>query len=299
MKVLIAEDDAASRRLLEASLHKWGYDVLTTRDGREALEVFQNPEAPSLVISDWMMPDMDGLGLCRKIREMERSGYVYFIILTAEGTKEDVIKGLEAGADDYLLKPFDQQELKYRIGIGKRIVKLEHRIMLLATTDPLTGVLNRRAFMERMEEELHRSHRENASLSLTLADIDHFKMINDRYGHQAGDLVLERFTEQLSKSSRPYDFVGRYGGEEFVICLSGVDALQGRLTAERMRERVEEMKIILPDSSQSIQITASFGVASLSRGSKESLDSLIKRADDAMYRAKREGRNRVCVSSQE
>lgn len=299
MKVLIAEDDAASRRLLEASLHKWGYDVLTTCDGREALEVFQNPEAPSLVISDWMMPDMDGLGLCRKIREMERSGYVYFIILTAEGTKDDVIKGLEAGADDYLIKPFDQQELKYRIGIGKRIVKLEHRIMLLATTDPLTGVLNRRAFMERMEEELHRSHRENASLSLTLADIDHFKMINDRYGHQAGDLVLERFTEQLSKSSRPYDFVGRYGGEEFVICLSGVDALQGRLTAERMRERTEEMKIIPPDSSQSIQITASFGVASLSTGSKESLDSLIKRADDAMYRAKREGRNRVCVASQE
>ncbi len=299
MKVLIAEDDASSRRLLEASLHKWGYDVLTTCDGREALEVFQNPEAPSLVISDWMMPDMDGLGLCRKIREMERSGYVYFIILTAEGTKEDVIKGLEAGADDYLIKPFDQQELKYRIGIGKRIVKLEHRIMLLATTDPLTGVLNRRAFMERMEEELHRSHRENASLSLTLADIDHFKMINDRYGHQAGDLVLERFTEQLSKSSRPYDFVGRYGGEEFVICLSGVDALQGRLTAERMREGVEEMKIILPDSSQSIQITASFGVASLSMGSKESLDSLIKRADDAMYRAKREGRNRVCMASQE
>jgi two-component system chemotaxis response regulator CheY len=298
VKVLIAEDDPVSRRLLEAFLSKWGYDVAVTCDGGEAWEVFNELEAPSLVISDWMMPNMDGLELCRKIREMKKSNYTYFIILTAKERKEDVVKGLEAGADDFLIKPFHQEELKYRVQIGERIIELEQRILLLASTDFLTGVLNRRVFMEKMEVEINRSTRENAPLSLILTDIDYFKSINDRFGHQAGDLVLQRFTEQLSKSSRPYDFVGRYGGEEFVMCLPGGDGLQGRSVAERMRKRVEETKTKLPNSTQSVQITASFGVASLRMGSKETVDSLIRRVDEAMYKAKREGKNRVCVADE-
>ena len=153
--------------------------------------------------------------------------------------------------------------------------------------------------MERMEVEINRSTRENAPLSLILTDIDYFKSINDRFGHQVGDLVLQRFTQQLSKSSRPYDFVGRYGGEEFVVCLSGADEFQGRSVAERMRKSVEEMKTKLPNSTQSVQITASFGVASLRMGAKETVDSLIKRVDEAMYKAKCEGRNRVCVAGGE
>ena len=299
MKVLIAEDDPITRRLLEANLNKWGYDVLVTSDGSEAWEAMQKPEAPNLVISDWMMPNMDGLELCGNIRAMEKSGYTYFIILTAKGRKEDIIEGLEAGADDFLIKPFDQEELKYRVKIGERIIRLEHRILELACTDALTGVLNRRAFMEKMETELHRSRRTSSSLSLILTDIDYFKKINDNYGHQVGDLVLRRFSEELSESVRPYDFVGRYGGEEFVICLPGANALQSRSVAERMRKKVEEMKIIPPDDPQPSSITASFGVASYRLKSEDSLDSLTGRADEAMYRAKREGRNRVCVASKE
>ena len=299
MKILIAEDDPISRRLLEASLNEWGYDVLVTSDGSEAWELIEKHDAPSLVISDWMMPHMDGLELCRKIRQMERTGYIYFIILTAKGRKEDIIEGLEAGADDFLIKPFDREELKCRTRTGERIIKLEQRILKLATTDSLTGVLNRRAFFERMEQEIDRSLRENTSLSLILTDIDYFKKVNDRYGHQTGDMVLQRFTEQSLNSSRPYDFVGRYGGEEFVICLPGADISQSGSVAERMRSKVEEMKIMLPDASQSIRITASFGVTSFLMGSKEKVDSLIKRADNALYKAKNEGRNRVCMESRE
>jgi two-component system cell cycle response regulator len=298
MKILIAEDDPVSRRVLEANLVEWGYDVMIASDGSEAWELLQKPDAPNLVISDWMMPHMDGLELCRRIRQMERSGYIYFIILTAKGRKEDIIEGLEAGADDFLIKPFDRQELKYRAKIGERIINLELRILELANTDALTGVLNRRAFMERMEQEIHRSLREGVPFSLILTDIDYFKKVNDRHGHQVGDLVLQRFTERLSESSRPYDFVGRYGGEEFVVCLPGADISQAGSVAERMRRRVEEMRITLPDSSQSIRITGSFGVASLRAGSEETVDLITGRADDTMYRAKREGRNRVCVASE-
>jgi two-component system cell cycle response regulator len=298
MKILIAEDDPVSRRVLEANLVEWGYDVMIASDGSEAWELLQKPGAPNLVISDWMMPHMDGLELCRRIRQMERSGYTYFIILTAKGRKEDIIEGLEAGADDFLIKPFDRQELKYRAKIGERIINLELRILELANTDALTGVLNRRAFMERMEQEIHRSLREGVPFSLILTDIDYFKRVNDRHGHQVGDLVLQRFTERLSESSRPYDFVGRYGGEEFVVCLPGADISQAGSVAERMRRRVEEMRITLPDSSQSIRITGSFGVASFRAGSEETVDLITGRADDTMYRAKREGRNRVCVASE-
>jgi two-component system cell cycle response regulator len=298
MKILIAEDDPVSRRVLEANLVEWGYDVMIASDGSEAWELLQKPGAPNLVISDWMMPHMDGLELCRRIRQMEKSGYIYFIILTAKGRKEDIIEGLEAGADDFLIKPFDRQELKYRAKIGERIINLELRILELANTDALTGVLNRRAFMERMEQEIHRSLREGVPFSLILTDIDYFKKVNDRHGHQVGDLVLQRFTERLSESSRPYDFVGRYGGEEFVVCLPGADISQAGSVAERMRRRVEEMRITLPDSQQSIRITGSFGVASFRAGSEETVDLITGRADDTMYRAKREGRNRVCVASE-
>ena len=296
MKILIAEDDPISRRVLEANLLEWGYEVMVASDGGEAWEIIQQPESPNLIISDWMMPRMDGLALCREIRNMEKSEYIYFIILTAKGEKKDIIEGLEAGADDFLTKPFNPEELKYRIRIGERIINLERRILELANTDPLTGLLNRRAFMERMEQEMSRAQREKKPLSLILADIDHFKSVNDTYGHQIGDLVLQRFVGQLTTSTRPYDFLGRYGGEEFVVCLPGVDGLQAASVSERIRRQVEDMEIMLPDDSRSIRITASFGTASNSIESGKNDDLLIKRADDALYLAKDKGRNCVCSS---
>ncbi len=295
MKILIVEDDPISRRLLEANLVEWGYEVTVTSDGVEALEIIQLPGSPHLIISDWMMPRMDGLALCREIRNMEKSRYIYFIILTAKGEKKDIIEGLKAGADDFLTKPFNQEELKCRTRIGERIIKLEHRLQALACTDALTGLLNRRVFMDRMAQEISRTQREKRPLSLILADIDHFKRVNDTYGHQAGDFVLQRFADQLQASARPYDFLGRYGGEEFIFCLPGADEVLATAIAERMRCQIEEMETMLPGGSQSIRITASFGTASYSIESGENVDLLIKRADDALYLAKDKGRNCVCV----
>jgi two-component system cell cycle response regulator len=297
MKVLIVEDEPVSKRLLEVFLRKWGYEVAVCHDGGEAWKLLQMDAALNLVISDWMMPVMTGVELCRKIRETERSNYTYFIILTSKKEKEDVIAGLEAGADDFLIKPFDREELKYRVKIGERIINLEQRIIKLASTDSLTGLLNRRAFMERMNEEIRRASREKRPLSLIMSDIDHFKRINDTFGHQVGDMVLQKFTRQLTESSRIYDFVGRYGGEEFVHCLPGADATKAGSVAERIRMRVEAMRIVMPDRSEPIQITVSSGTALFRPESDDSLDMILKRADDALYRAKKAGRNRVCTTN--
>jgi two-component system cell cycle response regulator len=297
LKVLIVEDDPVTQRLLEVFLRKWGYDVHITSNGEEALEELIKPDSPNLILSDWMMPGIDGLELCRRIRALNRLDYVYFIILTAKGKKEDVVEGLEAGADDYLVKPFDQEELKYRVKIGERILNLEHRIIQLACTDELTGVLNRRALFERIHESTHRAIRENSPFCLLMADLDHFKKINDNFGHHAGDIVLKQFTDRLLKISRPYDFIGRYGGEEFVVCFPGAGYNKAENIAERMRKGIENLEIKLENNSEPIRITASFGLACYDIGSEESVDSLINRADEAMYHAKQHGRNRIHVSN--
>jgi two-component system chemotaxis response regulator CheY len=298
VKVLLAEDDPITARVLEQFLRDWGYEVLVTRTGTEAWELLQKPGAPSLVISDWMMPHMDGLELCRKIRKREDSHYVYFIILTSKGRREDLVEGLEAGADDFVIKPFDSQELRYRMKTGERIIRLEERIVQMADTDPLTGILNRRAFMLRMEGELNRCIRQNNPLSLVLSDIDHFKAVNDNYGHQAGDLVLQQFANRMSLCFRAYDLIGRYGGEEFIVCLPQTDADRAALAAERLRQEVERMAVDLPYHGKTIKITASFGVSCLHPDTHEKAESVIRRADDALYKSKAEGRNRVCLNAE-
>jgi two-component system, cell cycle response regulator len=296
MKILIVEDDAVTRRILENFLKKWGYDVIPMTDGSAAWEIMQNPDAPNLVISDWMMPNMDGVELCKKIRAMEKAEYTYFILLTTKTEKKDIVEGLESGADDFIVKPFDHEELKSRVNIGKRIIRLEQKIIQIANTDYLTGVFNRRAFMERLEQEINRSVRHKKGFAVIIADIDHFKNINDSYGHQVGDLVLQKFAGKLSENSRSYDFVGRYGGEEFIICLPETGMEQSGLIAERMRSEIAGLKINLPgNSSAPVSVTASFGIASCVENCIGNTDSIIKMADDALYRAKAEGRNRVCV----
>lgn len=298
MRVLVADDERLSLRILEDSLQSWGYEVVSSENGIDAWEKLKGEDAPNLVVLDWVMPGMDGLDICQRIRKRENSNYVYIILLTGKGEREDIIKGLESGADDYIIKPFNPEELKYRLKIGERIVELEQRIMSLAMTDHLTGLLNRRAFMERLEAEINRSRRCSGELGIIIIDLDHFKLVNDKYGHQAGDLVLQKISHSMCRTCRSYDFVGRYGGEEFIACLPGTNLELSIKIAERIRNSLEGSEIKLPDREKSIKVTASFGVACMEEGAIESIDSLIKKADKALYQAKNAGRNQVVFAKQ-
>jgi len=293
MKILISEDDPIFRAILENNLKKWGYQVLSTANGRQAWEIISKPGCPNIVISDWMMPEMDGLQLCRKVRAHETPRYVYFMILTAKSDQQDILQGLEAGVDDYLTKPIDYVELKYRIHIGERIINLEEKVLELARKDSLTGTLNRRAFNEKLDEEIERAARKSPPLSLLMTDIDHFKQVNDRYGHLAGDQVLKQFVSQMKQVIRPYDFIGRFGGEEFILCLPDCSINQGRDIAERMRSKIEATPMHISTGGPPIHITASFGISSFSTTGEKNAELLIKKADDALYAAKNDGRN--CV----
>ena len=301
MKVLIAEDDQFSRNLLSITLEKWSYDVVAVEDGREAWEELRKGEI-QLVITDWMMPNMDGPALCREIRRTELSHYVYIIILTAKGDRDDLVAGMSAGADDYLIKPVDFDELKVRLRAGERIIDLERRLSeaqkrleVLATTDELTGLLNRREILRRFDQELARCERDNASLAVVIADVDHFKKVNDTYGHAAGDMVLKLVTNRLQKALRPYDLIGRFGGEEFLFLVPKTTFETVMEIAERLRQAVSSAPISVPGEA-SLNVTASFGAALLEPKSRMRKDSLLGLADKALYEAKARGRNRVCFA---
>ncbi|MEN6350782.1 MAG: diguanylate cyclase [Syntrophomonas sp.] len=296
MRVLVADDDGLFRRALGDSLQKWGYEPVVCRDGNEAFTVLEQEDSPALVILDWTMPGMEGTEICRRIRSRNTPNYVYIILLTGKSDQEDVIKGLESGADDYIVKPFYTEELRSRLKVGRRIIELEQRILCMASTDYLTSLLNRRAFLERLEAEINRSVRESRNLGIIIADIDHFKSVNDNFGHQAGDLVLQEFARCLTSSFRIYDFIGRYGGEEFIIALPGASAAGAQVIVERVRKSVEGNITHIDDNNINIRVTASFGITALECGKPIiDIDGLIKQADTALYRAKDEGRNRVVV----
>jgi len=298
VKILIAEDDAISRRLLDTILRKWGYEVVVAYDGGQAWEELQKEDAPRLAILDWMMPEMDGVEVCGKVRERANSPYVYILLLSAKSQREDLVKGMESGADDYITKPFDANELKVRLRAGRRILDLQTQLMSAqealrdqAARDPLTGIWNRNAVFDIFRRELARAEREGNQLAIVMLDIDHFKHLNDTHGHMAGDAVLREFTNRITASLRPYDAVGRYGGEEFLVVLPGCDLEAAVRHAERLRSLITDEEFDTSEGRHSI--ACSLGVASTSSVNPKDMDSLLRAADAALYRAKRKGRNRV------
>jgi two-component system cell cycle response regulator len=302
VKILIADDSIVSRHLLEATLRKWGYEVMVACDGAEALQVLEREDAPALIILDWMMPGMTGLEVCQRIRQRGSEPYTYILLLTSKSQKEDLIEGMDAGADDYITKPFDQSELQVRLRAGTRLVDLQAQLLSArealreqATRDSLTRLWNRSSILEALTRELARAEREASPLGVVIVDLDHFKQINDNHGHPAGDVVLRESARRMQSGVRQYDSVGRYGGEEFLILLPNCGEAESFSQAERLRKQLSQNEIRI--DYLSIRVTASFGVAAAIPGEPWTSEGLIRRADEALYVAKKSGRNRVEILS--
>jgi len=297
--VLVVDDSPIYRHLITGHLRRWGFEVRVANNGMEGWEALKRTDSPSLVVSNWVMPGMDGLELCRKVREHRGTdSYAYIILLTANDARIDFIKAMEAGADDYLVKPFDEQELKARLLVGKRIVDLQQELVgakeamrYAATHDGLTGLANRREAVEAVGRELVRSFRDRTPLTVILADIDHFKTVNDQLGHIAGDEVLVEVGRRLRSKVRPYDLVGRYGGEEFLLVMPSCDLTSAIIRADQIRSSVSSTPI--PTSAKPQAITLSMGVAVVDGRLEVQAQTVLLQADAGLYKAKREGRNRA------
>jgi len=299
--ILVAEDNLVARKLLEKNQTKAGHETVCVENGQKALEMFNERFFP-IVITDWMMPELDGPTLCRTLRETITSGYVYIVMSTAKATQEDILSGFQAGADDYLTKPINNAELIARLNTAERILSLERslkeanaEIKKLSVTDPLTGCYNRAYMTGKLPQEICRERRYKNSLSIIFCDIDHFKQVNDTYGHQAGDQVLKAFVACIKDSIRSdVDWMNRYGGEEFIIVLPETPVAGAVCLAERLRKTVSEHRIQL--ENKTISITASFGVTGFDNktlDTKISVEKIINTADKYLYQAKENGRNRV------
>jgi len=301
VKILIADDDVTSRLVLAGVLKKHGHEVVVTVDGAEAWDALQRPDAPRLAILDWVMPGLSGVDVCRRARTIESDQPPYIILLTSRGQKTDIVTGLEAGADDYLAKPFDPGELLARVDVGRRLIELQARLIEArdalsheAMHDPLTGVLNRRAFGSALSRELSRKRRNNNVLAVGICDIDHFKQINDTYLHQTGDEVLCGLVRIMQGNLRGHDVLGRRGGDEFVVLTEHAREDGAAILYERLRAAIADNPI--QTGAGIMPITISFGVKIWADGETE--EELLAAADAALYQAKSGGRNRVFLAGE-
>jgi two-component system cell cycle response regulator len=301
-RVMIAEDDPMFRRILQSWLREWGYQVTVVEDGAQAWESLQQEPSPELLILDWVMPEVNGLELCRRVRERGRSPYQYIILVTGKDAKQDIVTGFDAGADDYVTKPIDRDELQARLRVGNRILSLQRgliaareEVAFQATHDLLTGIWNRRAVLDCMDRECQRASRAHDSLAVLMLDVDHFKRINDTYGHLAGDEVLRDVANRLAQHVRSFDIVGRYGGEEFLVVLPGCDHTQVHPGADRLRAAIASEPMAF--DSVKVAITVSIGATVVPADMEASQTEILLAADKALYEAKNNGRNRVAVAA--
>jgi two-component system, cell cycle response regulator len=297
LTILLAEDSPIYRRLIEQQFKEWGFSFTLAKDGKEAWKILSGANAPRLAVLDWVLPEIDGVEICRRLRSSSKDvPYTYTILLTAKSERLEMLEAMEAGADDFLAKPFDPPELKARLLVGKRIVDLQQRLVstnralqFAACHDFLTGLWNRAEILNFLQRELERSRRDRTPVGIVLVDVDHFKKVNDQLGHDSGDSVLKAVAEGLTSSLRLYDGVGRYGGEEFLLVIPGCDLETTTRRANQIRERIAKTPIALRSGKASV--TISMGVATAEASSD--VDKLVRTADLAMYQAKKNGRNRV------
>lgn len=293
-KVLVVEDDLFAQTILRDALERLGYNVVLAGNGRIALDLCQQDHF-SIIITDWVMPEMDGIEFCRAVRAMPTEHYIFILLLTSLDKKDELIAGLDAGADEYLVKPVHDIELAARLKAARRILDLETSLKQLALHDQLTGAYNRGYLDRQLSMEIQRSWRYGHPLSIIICDIDHFKAVNDRHGHQAGDQVLKEFVALIKRSIRnENDWLARYGGEEFVIVLPETPPAGCLIVAERFRALIAATPVVIQGGT--VAVTVSFGAITIENTTlmeEMSMEAILGKADECLYRAKESGRNRV------
>jgi len=297
VKILIADDSEMTRMILEGRLKQWGYEVINACDGQEAWGILQKKGRPRIALIDWMMPRLNGIELLKKIRQYIKEPYIYTILLTAKKGKDNLVEAMNAGADDFISKPFDPNILKVRLRAGARITKLQEELIaarealrVQATHDSLTQLFNRSALMDMMSREISRSIRDQSSIGLLIVDIDHFKSVNDTFGHLVGDQVLKQLSSQMKTCTRQYDIIGRYGGEEFIILLPRCGKQEVLSVAERLRNSISNT--LFETTAGPINLSISLGATWVTPSDQECHEEeLIRIADEALYKAKNNGRN--------